>query len=101
MLVSNSGEKRSMPSFSTMVSGEARASSKSRSVRERLCCWSWPSGNQSRLFVLDATTGLSPDGKEDGGGTRERGWWPLNNDARIAAATKPSKKLMQEGQALP
>lgn len=38
MLGSSSGEKRSMPSFKTMVSGEARASSKLRSVRECLRC---------------------------------------------------------------
>ena len=101
MLVSSSGEKRSRPSFSRMVSGEARASSKSRSVRERLRCWSWPSGNRSLLFVLDAATGLSPDGKEDGGGTGERGWWPLNSDARMTAAAKLFKKLVQEEQMLP
>ena len=94
-LASRSSEKRSMPSFSTMVSGEARASSKLRSVRECLRCWSWLSGNPSLLFVLDATIGLNPDGKEDGGGTGERGWWLLNSDARITAATKRSKEPMQ------
>ena len=101
MLASSSGEKRSMPSLSTMVSGEARASSKSRSVRELLRCGSWLSGNPSLLFVFDATTGLNADGKEDGGGTGERGWWPLNNDARATAATKPSKEPIQKGQVLP
>ena len=95
ILASCSGERRSMPSLSTMVSGEARASSKSRSVRECLRCWSWLSGNPSLLFVLDATVGLSPDGKEDGGGTGERGWWLLNSDARITAATKRLKESMQ------
>ena len=59
------------------------------------------SGNLSLLFVLDATAGLNPDGKEDGGGTGERGWWPLNSDARITAATKRLKEPMQEGRMLP
>ena len=94
-LASCSGEKRSIPSLSMMVSDEARASSKLRSVRECLRCWSWLSGNRSLLFVLDATIGLSPDGKEDGGGTGERGWWLLNSDARITAATKRLKEPMQ------
>lgn len=53
------------------------------------------SGNPSLLFVLDAATGLNPDGKEDGGGTGERGWWPLKSDARITAATNPSKRQIQ------
>jgi hypothetical protein len=87
----SSGEKRSMVSFNTMVSGEARASSKSRSVRKCLRCWRgpWMSGNPSLLFVLDAANGLNPDGKEDGGGTGERGWWPFKSDARITAVTNP------------
>lgn len=95
MLVSSPGEKRSMLSFSRMVLDEARASSKLMSVRERLRCRPWAFGNPSLLFVPNATTGLNPDGKEDGGGTGERGWWPLNSDARITAATKPSKKPVQ------
>lgn len=49
------------------------------------------SGSPSLLFVLDAATGLNPDGKEDGGGTGERGWWPLKSDARVTAATRPSE----------
>jgi len=101
MLVSSSGEKRSIPSFSTMVLAEARASSKSRSVRERLRCWGWLSGSPSLLFALDAATGLKPDGKEDGGGTGERGWWPLNSDARITAVAKPSRGPVQEKRMLP
>lgn len=92
MLVSSSGEKRSIPSFSKMVSGKVRGLSKSRSVRERPRCWVWLSGNPSLLFVPDATSGLNPDGKEDGGGTGERGWCPLNSDARATDATKRSKK---------
>ena len=54
------------------------------------------SGSSSLLFVLDAATGLNPDGKEDGGGTVERGWWPLKSDARITATTNPPMKQMQE-----
>jgi hypothetical protein len=83
-LISYSGEKRSIPSFSTMVSGEARTPPKLRSVRECLRGQSWLRP-PSLLFALDAATGLSTDGKEDGGGT-ESGtggsltlgkWWPL------------------------
>ena len=73
MLVSNPGEKRSRASFSKMVSAEARAPSKSRSVRERLRCGAWVFGGPSLLFVPEATTGSNPDGKEDGGGTGVRG----------------------------
>lgn len=43
------------------------------------------------LFVLDADTGLSPDGKEDGGGTGERSWWPLKRDARVTALEQTVK----------
>ena len=95
VLGSSSEGKRSMLSFSTMVSGEARASSKSRSVGERLRCWARMSSNPSLLLVFDATTGLNPDGKEDGGGTGERGWWPLKSDARVIGVTKPLKKHTQ------
>lgn len=87
MLVSNSGEKKSMLSFSRMVPGEVRGSSKSRSERERPRCWVWEFGSRSLLFVPGTVTGLSPDGKEDGGG---RGGWPLRN-ARVTATAKPSK----------
>jgi len=74
ILVSSPGEKRLMLSFSKMVSDEARAPSKSRSVRERLRCWAWVFGSPSLLFVPEATaTGSNPDGKEDGGGTGGRG----------------------------
>jgi hypothetical protein len=62
-----------MASFSRMVSDEARAPSKSRFVRERARCWAKVFDSPSLLFVPEANTGLNPDGKEDGGGTGERG----------------------------